>query len=130
MILFPLSQVVANPYQARKDYGDVSSLASDILAHLTGLPDTRGLMAVPGARFFMVSGGQRLPLPTSALQNLVSIPPTMQAELAWGHRRWQAFLHLASFCSEYEDGLIPLLPVDATDVEMLNYVFVENHARK
>lgn len=132
LIYVPLPQIDDNPFQARREYGDVAELAADIMRHQPTRPDTRGLQQVPTARL-VGDDGELVPVTgLDAADWLIDgrlLAPGWRVQLEFGHRRQRAFAHLA------ERGLpdfaqMPLLIRDLDEVQMLDGVWQENRSRR
>lgn len=121
--LIPLEQIDPNPYQPRKemDREAIESLARGIKLKRASLPDTLGLMQVPIAR--------RVP---------PSVPPgggeeggAGRVQLAFGHRRWEAFKHL--YRTEVASAnwwQMPLVIAPLDDEQMYDFAARENGDRE
>lgn len=110
MELIQLDLIDPNPYQPRQTYDQegIESLARGIKIKREKLPDTLGLMQVPMAR--QVDG---------------------RYQLAFGHRRCEAFKHnfrVEVTASEW--AKMPLVIVDLTDEEMYDFAARENGDRE
>lgn len=108
MKLIPIDQIDPNPYQPRQamDQEALESLARGIKIKRATLPDTCGLMQVPMGR--LVDGGR--------------------VQLAFGHRRLEAFRHL--YRTDGSDWLeIPLELAELSDEDMYDFAARENGDR-
>lgn len=119
IIHVPLDNIDPNPFQTRRDYGDMAALAADI--------DQRGLQQIPRGRLitkdgFVIKG-------TSALDlNPNEMFKSYRVQLAFGHRRLRAYRYLDMTTSRRR----PTMPVDVdymSDTEMLDAVWSENQQR-
>lgn len=109
--LIPLDQIDPNPYQPRTsmDLEALERLARGIKLKREQLPDTLGLMQVPMAR--RVEGGR--------------------CQLAFGHRRFEAFKHLYRIDGKASDWwFMPLQLVVLSDEEMYDFAARENGDRE
>lgn len=114
----PLDRIDDNPYQARRSYYDLDTLAADISGLKTTYPDTAGLIHVPTARV-VDTDGNLIPGGTAAGNNRI--------QLAVGHRRLRAFRRLAENDPDY--ALFPVILCDLDDAAMARTCWQENEDR-
>jgi len=123
LINVPLAQVQDNPFQRRRDYGDVERLAADILA--------RGLLQIPRGRLLFDRGevvtNYDLDLALRRIQT-DGFPAGLRVQLAFGHRRLRAFKRLAD-CDHPEFDEMSIYVEALTDDQMLDAVWSENQHR-
>jgi ParB/RepB/Spo0J family partition protein len=100
-----LAEIRDNPYQPRERYEDIEELAAKIAAMKAQLPDTLGLIHPPNAR--RVDG---------------------VVQLAEGHRRLRAFMHLEADDPDYAE--MPVNLVSLSDEDMDDIAWSENRDRK
>jgi ParB/RepB/Spo0J family partition protein len=131
LVYVPLNQIDDNPYQSRKEYTEIESLAADIAARRVTYPDTLGLMQLPRGRLIYASGDlvsgeyYQFAAPT------IGTDPELRIQLAFGHRRKRAFDHLATTGAPgYEAAVMPLFLEALSDAEMLDAVWSENQQRR
>lgn len=139
MIYIHIDHIDDNPFQTRREYGDVEALAMDIQALAGQHPDTYGLLQVPMARIVSTDDGELVPhQPYLEDLGLYDAPYPMitavdrfgtyaRVQLLYGHRRLRAFRWLAEH--GHGNGLMPLILCDAGDDQMLDAVWTENQAR-
>lgn len=144
-VYVPLNMIEENPFQKRREYGDIEGLAADIARQRPSRPDTMGLLQVPSGRLVIRgSDGQVIPLDETETKRQLALAtePTrvlnprravtgLKVQLEIGHRRCAAFRfnHLNKV-EGFTDGLIPLTIVVADDEQMIDAVFAENAKRK
>lgn len=133
----PLSLIENNPYQSRIDYGAIDELAENIQSQLGTYPGSSGLLQVPTARAILTNDKH----PNGKILNAAEVilktqnarlksEPGLRVELAFGHRRKQAFDHLhANGAAGYESGTMPLIIHPLTNEQMLDAVWGENSDR-
>jgi ParB-like chromosome segregation protein Spo0J len=132
LVYVPLSQIDDNPFQTRREYDEIESLAADIAVRRATYPDTLGLMQIPRGRLLCegrVVTAQKL-AETLAVMNGWPGGALFRVQLGFGHRRKRAFDHLAATgAAGYEAAVMPVYLDPLTDADMLNAVWSENHHR-
>lgn len=131
MILVALNQIEDNPFQERTEYGDIESLARNILAQHQTRPDTKGLQQVPNGRL-VSDDGLLVPIANLDEDDLFKdgkLRAGWIVQLEFAHRRLRAFRWL------FENGYsshwgMPVFIRDLTDEQMLDGVHSENAQRK
>lgn len=125
IIQVPLDSIDDNPFQRRKEYGDVEGLAADIRE--------RGLLQIPRGR--LIGGDGQAVTETgvnilhAAIDQRGGFPAGYRVQLAFGHRRFRAYQHNAK--SETPDtGSMPVYIEAMSDDDMLDVVWAENHHRR
>ncbi len=125
IIYVPLENIVDNPHQKRRDYGDVAGLAADIARN--------GLLQTPVGRLTFDHGevitGYDLERTLGRIQS-DGFPAGLRVELAFGHRRLRAYRHIEQ--GEFAGGdwsYMPVIISELTDDQMLDHVWSENQAR-
>lgn len=136
LVYVKLEQIEDNPFQARREHGDIEELAGRIAAARASYPDTYGLMQVPRGRAVFRNAAE----PDGRVLSLEQIPATskylnydsaIRVQLAFGHRRLRAFRHLhETGAAGYVDGLFPVHLDALSDEQMLDSVWAENRERK
>lgn len=118
IIHVPLDFVFDNPFQTRRDYGDIADLARDI--------EARGLLQVPAGRLISLNGAA---LTGDALWDEVGririerrFPEHLRVQLAYGHRRLRAMRVLGKRST-------PVKIQDRDDGAMLDTLWSENQQR-
>lgn len=132
ILLVPISQIVANPFQKRVEYGDIGELADRIAAAFDSFPETLGLMQVPRGR--VVNGGSEpVSFQKAAPVSEDSADWTergLKVQLMYGHRRYEAFKLLIERDERYGRAVMPIQITDATSRDMLLSVWEENERRQ
>lgn len=130
-ILVRLEQIRTNPWQTRRDYGDIEQLAGQIASALDAWPATLGLMQVPAGRL-MTPDSEPVDLATvDSVSTYLESHPGASIHLAFGHRRFWAFSHLHDSGAEaYAAGVMPILVQPLSDADMIDAVWAENADRK
>jgi ParB-like chromosome segregation protein Spo0J len=103
LVRVPIDRIEANPWQTRgvDGYGGIEDLARSIKDMRQARPETSGLLQVPPARLWDADGEMALdPVHLDGPEEVVALVRTVRTngavvQLAAGHRRWQAFCHLA-----------------------------------
>ena len=128
-IIIPLFQIDDNPFQSRRDYGNLGELAADI--------EARGLLQVPRGRLMRADGspvGEDDLATALADVERAGFPDDLRVQLVFGHRRLRAFRRLS--IDPTHDGhakaLVGAMPVYVgalTDDEMIDGLWSENARR-
>lgn len=121
LIHVPLDQIDDNPYQRRRDYGDVESLAADIKG--------RGLLQIPRGRLLFDGWPVNGPATEQTLAATNGWPggQSFRVQLAFGHRRLRAY---RSLDGNGDEGLkMPVYVEHMSDDQMLDFVWSENQHR-
>lgn len=126
LIHVPLNQIDDNPFQRRRDYGDVESLAADIRA--------RGLLQVPRGRMLYDGRPMSAEKLTKTIQVVNGWPggESFRVQLAFGHRRLRACRHLDATVAGIAAAHYSSMPVyieSMSDDQMLDAVWSENQHR-
>lgn len=133
ILLIPISQIVANPFQKRVEYGDIGELADRIAAAYASFEGTMGLMQVPRGR--VVNGGSE-PVPFQKVAPVSEdsadwVERGLRVQLMYGHRRYEAFKLLVERGDErYSQAVMPVQITDATNRDMVLSVWEENERRQ
>lgn len=132
ILLVPISQIIANPFQKRVEYGDIDELADRIAAAFESFEGTMGLMQVPRGR--VVNGGSE-PVPFQKVapvseDNADWVERGLKVQLMYGHRRYEAFKLLIERDERYSRALMPVQITDANSRDMLLAVWEENERRQ
>lgn len=133
ILLVPISQIVANPFQKRVEYGDIGELADRIAAAYASFEGTMGLMQVPRGR--VVNGGSE-PVPFQKVAPVSEdsadwVERGLRVQLMYGHRRYEAFKLLVERGDErYSQAVMPVQITDAGNRDMLLSVWEENERRQ
>ncbi len=133
ILLIPISQIVANPFQSRVEYGDIGELANRIAAAYESFEETMGLMQVPRGR--VVNGGSE-PVTFQKVAPVSEdsadwVERGLRVQLLYGHRRYEAFKLLVEQGDQrYHQALMPIQITDADDSAMLLAVWEENERRQ
>lgn len=117
-VVAPLDFVFDNPFQTRRDYGDVADFARDIMV--------RGLMQVPVGRLLSLDGvaltGDELWDAVGRIRLERRFPDNLRVQLAYGHRRLRAMRALSK-------RSMPVKIHDLNDEAMLDMLWSENEQR-
>lgn len=119
LINVPLDQIDDNPFQRRRDYGDVAGLAADI--------ESNGLLQTPAGRLIDEKGDRITKWNTDGIEAGLIGLGTWRVQLAFGHRRLRAYRLLAG-----EVNVNLTMPVEIaafSDDRMLDAVWSENQHR-
>ena len=132
ILLVPITQIVANPFQKRVEYGDIGELADRIAAAFTSFEETLGLMQVPRGR--VVNGGSE-PVPFQKVAPVSEdsadwVERGLKVQLLYGHRRYEAFKLLIERDERYSRAVMPVQIADASNRDMLLSVWEENERRQ
>lgn len=120
-ILVPLDAIRDNPFQTRRDYGDVGALAADIVA--------RGLLQPPLGRILFGNGAV---IPATGDDRSwgmdwrrleAEFPANATVELAFGHRRLRAYRQLPG------ETHMPVRIAPLSDDDMIDALWAENEQR-
>ncbi|MCA9924226.1 MAG: hypothetical protein KC421_17740 [Anaerolineales bacterium] len=129
-LLVPLSAIRDNPYQSRREYGEIAELAERIHAAKHEFPETLGLLQPPQGRVVNPDDPSEF-FPLENVIDEINEPhfwDTFCIQLAFGHRRKRAFEHLAK--QDHQYFLMPVTIRDLSDDAMIDSVFTENASRK
>ncbi|MDA0244943.1 MAG: ParB/RepB/Spo0J family partition protein [Chloroflexi bacterium] len=145
----PLEAVMFNRFQARDEGAyDVEAFASaEIVPLANQLPDTKGLLTVPTGRLVTAEGYAASDLvvlvqkrlmcmsypnldTSAAMYRAAWAKSGMKIELAFGHRRKEAFAWLRDNHPDYAYGFLPVDVKFLDDEALLRYCVTENFARK
>jgi ParB/RepB/Spo0J family partition protein len=134
LVYVPLASIDDNPFQTRREYTEIESLAADIAARMDTYPESRGLMQLPRGRLTFDDGE---PVDTDHIATIIVAGqwpaglPEVRVQLAFGHRRKRAFDHLAATgAAGYEAAVMPVYLDSLSDADMLNAVWSENQQRR
>lgn len=133
------TQINDNPFQKRREYGDITELAADIAHQRRHRPATRGLIYPPTGRLLFrnatephgrVLDSDQIAIFVSA-DGRLSRDAALVVQTETGHRRLRALQHLAETAVPgYEDGYAPMVLAAASDDQMIDAVYAENAKRK
>lgn len=145
----PLEAVIFNRFQAREEGSyDVEAFASaEIVPLAKQLPETKGLLTVPTGRLVTAEGYAASDLVVLVQKRLMSMgypnldtsaamyraawaKSGLRVELAFGHRRKEAFAWLRDNHPDYAYGFLPVDVKFMDDETLLRYCVTENFARK
>lgn len=132
VIEVPLDLIYDNPFQKRRDYGDVPGLAADIEAHEMLQPVVGRIIFGHGE---VVPGEEVAKVCESV--GVKGFPRSLRVQLAFGHRRARAFRYLAGDVDQY--GLkkavwsraltMPVRIEVLDDDQMIDLLWAENQQR-
>jgi len=133
MYYIPLNLIDPNPWQPRQasDPGKIHELATSILSYANSHPDTGGLLQLPAGRLVGLDPDQKWSgvdiqdMPTSGDLTgwLMDLGLIYRIQLAYGHRRLEAFKELGS-------NRLPVELGKYTDEEMATMAWAENNDRE
>lgn len=145
----PLEAVIDNRFQARDENEyEIEPFASGEIVPLLGqIPETKGLMTVPMGRLVAADGYAVTDLvglvqkrlmcmsypnldTTAAMYRKAWAKSGLKIELAFGHRRKEAFAWLRDNHPDYAYGFLPVDVKFLDDETLLRYCVTENFARK
>lgn len=145
----PLEAVMFNRFQARDEgaYDAEAFASAEIVPLANQLPDTKGLLTVPTGRLVTAEGYAANDLvalvqkrlmcmgypnldTTAAMYRAAWAKSGLKVELAFGHRRKEAFAWLRDNHPDYAYGFLPVDVKFLDDEALLRYCVTENFARK
>ena len=145
----PLEAVMFNRFQARDEgaYDAEAFASAEIVPLANQLPDTKGLLTVPTGRLVTAEGYAASDLVVLVQKRLMSMgypnldtaaamyraawaKSGLRVELAFGHRRKEAFAWLRDNHPDYAYGFLPVDVKFLDDEALLRYCVTENFARK